>query len=60
MKNANESLESQKKIFELHLNDLQGVDAYEASTRVTSLKALLEASYTLTSRIQQLSLVNFL
>ncbi|WP_137135693.1 flagellar hook-associated family protein [Rhizobium sp. FKY42] len=60
VKNANESLESQKKIFELHLNDLQGVDAYEASTRVTSLKALLEASYTLTSRIQQLSLVNFL
>lgn len=60
VKTANDTLEAQKKIFELHLNDLQGVDAYEASTRVTSLKALLEASYTLTSRIQQLSLVNFL
>lgn len=57
---ANESLEAQKKIFEVHLNDLQGVDAYEASTKVTSLQALLEASYTLTSRIQQLSLVNYL
>lgn len=60
IKKADDSLEAQKKIFEVHLNDLQGVDAYEASTRVTSLKSLLEASYTLTSRIQQLSLVNFL
>lgn len=60
VKKADETLEAQKKIFDVHLNDLQGVDAYEASTRVTSLKALLEASYTLTSRIQQLSLVNFL
>lgn len=57
---ANDSLEAQKTIIETHLNDLQGVDAYEASTRVTSLQALLEAAYTLTSRIQQLSLVNFL
>lgn len=60
IKTANESLEAQKKIFEVHLNDLQGVDAYEASTKVTSLQALLEASYTLTSRIQKLSLINFL
>lgn len=57
---SNDALEAQKKIIEVHLNDLQGVDAYEASTRVTSLQALLEAAYTLTSRIQQLSLVNFL
>jgi flagellar hook-associated protein 3 FlgL len=57
---ADDALEAQKKIFEVHLNDLQGVDAYEASTRVTSLQALLEAAYTLTSRIQQLSLVNYL
>ncbi|MFD1746000.1 flagellar hook-associated family protein [Rhizobium helianthi] len=60
IKKANESLAAQKKIFEVHLNDLQGVDAFEASTRVTSLQALLEASYTLTSRIQKLSLINFL
>lgn len=57
---ANDSLEAQKGIIELSLNDLQGVDPYEASTRVTSLQAQLEAAYTLTSRIQQLSLVNYL
>ncbi|MDO1581035.1 flagellar hook-associated family protein [Rhizobium oryzicola] len=60
VKVANDSLDAQKKIIDTHLNDLQGVDAYEASTRVSSLKALLEAAYTLTSRIQQLSLVNYL
>jgi flagellar hook-associated protein 3 FlgL len=60
VKQADETLEAQKTIIETHLNDLQGIDAYEASTRVTSLQALLEAAYTLTSRIQQLSLVNFL
>jgi flagellar hook-associated protein 3 FlgL len=58
--NSNDALEAQKTIIETHLNDLQGVDAYEASTRVTSLEALLEAAYSLTSRIQQLSLVNYL
>ncbi|TRL43020.1 flagellar hook-associated family protein [Rhizobium straminoryzae] len=60
VKEADDSLAAQKTIIETHLNDLQGVDAYEASTRVTSLQALLEAAYTLTSRIQKLSLVNFL
>ncbi|WP_137132512.1 flagellar hook-associated family protein [Rhizobium sp. FY34] len=60
LKNANESLAAQKDILELNLNALQGVDPYEASTRVTSLQAQLETAYTLTSRIQQLSLVNFL
>ncbi|WP_377298454.1 flagellar hook-associated family protein [Rhizobium sp. SGZ-381] len=60
VKQADDTLEAQKTIIETHLNSLQGIDAYEASTRVTSLQALLEAAYTLTSRIQKLSLVNFL
>lgn len=60
VKKADESLEAQNKIIETHLNDLQSVDAYEASTRVKGLEALIEASYTLTARLQQLSLVNFL
>ncbi|MCM2472828.1 flagellar hook-associated family protein [Rhizobium sp. CG5] len=57
---ANESLAVQKDIIDTHLSDIVGVDAYEASTRVNNLLSLVEASYTLTSRIQQLSLVNFL
>ncbi len=60
VKKATESLSDQKVIIETHINELQGVDAYEASTRVSALQSLLEASYTLTSRIQKLSLVNYL
>lgn len=57
---ATQSLSDQKVIIETHLNELQGIDVYEASTKVTALQTLLEASYKLTSRIQQLSLVNYL
>lgn len=58
--NANTSLDAQKDIIENHLSDLTGVDAYEASTRVANLKALVEAAYSMTARLQQMSLVNFL
>ncbi len=60
VKKADESLQAQQNIIETHLNDLQSVDAYEASTRVKGLEALVETAYTLTARLQQLSLVNFL
>lgn len=57
---ANTALEAQIKIVKLHLGDLEGVDAYEASTRMNSLLAQVETSYQLTSRIQRLSLTDFL
>lgn len=57
---ATDSLEAQKTIIENSVSDLQSVDSYEAATRVTELQSLLEAAYTLTSRIQQLSLINYL
>ncbi len=40
--------------------DLEGVDTVEVASRLKSLLSLVDASYTLTARIQQLSLVNFL
>jgi len=60
VKQANTSMQSQIKIVETSLNDLQGVDAYEASTRVNALLSQVETSYTLTAKIQKLSLVNYL
>ncbi|MDO9418252.1 flagellar hook-associated family protein [Pararhizobium sp.] len=60
VKKADTSIEAQIKIVKLHVGDLEGVDAYEATTRMKSLLAQVETSYTLTSRLQQLSLVNFL
>ncbi|MGO7360529.1 flagellin, partial [Rhizobium ruizarguesonis] len=37
-----------------------GVDPYEASTLVKTLETQLETAYTIVSKIQQLSLVNYL
>lgn len=60
VKDANASLGAQKDIIDTQLGNLTGVDAYEASTRLNNLKSLIETSYTLTSRLQKLSLVNYL
>ncbi len=57
---ASERIKVQTDLFERHLTDLQGIDPYEASTRVTDLLGHIEASYALTARIQQLSLLKFL
>ncbi|QEE46492.1 flagellar hook-associated family protein [Rhizobium sp. WL3] len=57
---ADASLRIQVDIIETSLSGKIEVDAYEASTRVNSLLSMVEASYTLTARIQGLSLVNYL
>jgi flagellar hook-associated protein 3 FlgL len=60
IKVANTSLQAQKKIIETHLIDLEGVDTYEAKTRLDLLQQQIEIAYSLTSRLQQMSLVNYL
>jgi flagellar hook-associated protein 3 FlgL len=60
VKKANDSLEAQKTIVRNHLGSLEGIDPYEAATRMTALQTQLEASYSLTARIQRLSLMNYL
>ena len=57
---ATDRIKSQVALFQRNLNDLEGVDPYEASTKITSLLGQIETSYALTARMQQLSLVNFL
>jgi flagellar hook-associated protein 3 FlgL len=57
---ANTSLEVQIKLINTHITDLEGVDTYDASTRMNTLLTQMETSYTLTGRIQQLSLIDFL
>lgn len=39
---------------------LEGVDSYEAATRLNTLVTQLEASYAVTARMQRLSLLNYL
>jgi len=57
---ANDALSAQKDIIQNRVLDLQGVDKEEAATKVNSLQTQLETAYTIVSKIQQLSLVNYL
>jgi flagellar hook-associated protein 3 FlgL len=52
-------LQAQVDIVKLNLDDLEGVDVYAASTKITALTNQMEISYNLTARISQLSLVNY-
>jgi flagellar hook-associated protein 3 FlgL len=47
-------------LFQNNISDLEGVDPYEAATRVSLLQQQIETSYALTARMQQLSLVKYL
>lgn len=42
------------------IGEYENVDAYEAATRLTALETQLEASYTVTARLAELSLLNYL
>jgi flagellar hook-associated protein 3 FlgL len=57
---ANASLNAQVAILSTSIKDMEGIDTYEAATRVTTLESQLSLAYTLTSRIQNLSLLNYL
>lgn len=57
---ASERVSMQASLFENRILDMEGVDPYEASTRVADLLSSIETSYALTARIQQLSLLRFL
>ena len=57
---ANETLLAQKTIIDTQFKNLVSVDQYETKTRLATLMTQLETSYTITAKIQQLSLVNFL
>ena len=53
-------ISAQSTLLKSSASDLDSVDTYALSSRVTQLQTQLEASYSLTSRLQQLSLVNYL
>ncbi|WP_419909679.1 flagellar hook-associated family protein [Hoeflea sp.] len=57
---ANESIQIQVDLMSIYIGELENVDVYEASTRLNLLLTQVETSYTLTARIQQLSLTNYL
>ncbi len=50
----------EKVLLTSSFQDLTGKDQYEAATQLKELEANLEASYLLTSRLSNLSLLNYL
>lgn len=57
---ANDRISSQMDVLATHIGSLEDVDPYEASTRVNDLITQLETAYTVTGRLQQLSLLDYL
>ncbi len=57
---ATARLESQSSILELRILQLEGVDQYEASTDLTTALTQLEISFSLTARMQRVSIMNYL
>jgi flagellar hook-associated protein 3 FlgL len=57
---ASGRMKMQAELFERMIIDTEGVDPYEAASRVQDLLSHIENSYALTARIQQLSLLRFL
>lgn len=60
VRNASETMGVQSNTILLQLQDIEGVDQTEAAARVNGLMIQIEAAYTLTSRISQLSLTKYL
>jgi len=57
---ANSRMSIQIDIIATHINLLETVDPYEASTRVAALMNQVETAYAMTARIQNLSLLKYL
>src|SRR5690606_9937833 len=57
---ANERMDLQKVFFDETLGKLEGVDPAEAKTRVDGFMTQIQMSYSLTSQLRQLNLINFL
>jgi flagellar hook-associated protein 3 FlgL len=60
LEEANERMTMQIDLFTQSITDLEGIDPYEASSKVTSLMTQIEISYSLTARMQQMSLLKYL
>ena len=57
---STELLKHRNDILNREIVSLEGVDQYEVSTRINLLTTQLEASYSITARINRLNLMNYL
>lgn len=56
----NQRMKDRAEIFTNRILDLEGVDEYEAATRISQLQTRLQASYAVTARLSQLSFLNYM
>jgi flagellar hook-associated protein 3 FlgL len=57
---ANSRMSIQSDIMTKHISALEGVDPYEASSRLSALMTQVETAYAMTARIEKLTLLNYL
>jgi flagellar hook-associated protein 3 FlgL len=57
---ATNQMSLQMNILSTQIGNLESVNTYEVSTRITDLQTQIETSYSLTAQLQQLSLVKYL
>jgi flagellar hook-associated protein 3 FlgL len=60
VESASEQISLQMSFLSTHVANLTNVDTYEVSSRLMELQTQLEASYSLTAQLRQLSLVHYL
>ncbi len=58
--NANSQMSAQMNVLATQVSNLESVNPYEAATRVSELQTQIEASYSLTSQLHNLALVDYL
>ena len=52
--------ENTTRILNAAIVDIEGIDGYEAASRLANLQSQMEITYTLTARLSKLSLVNYI
>lgn len=57
---ANQTISLQRTAISSQIGSLENVDPYEASTRLSSLMTQIETAYTITGKIQQLTLSKYI
>ena len=60
IKISNDKMSAQLNVFNTHIDNLEKVDPFEASARVTTLLTQIETAYALTSRVQRLTILNYI
>ncbi|WP_163851537.1 flagellin [Pseudooceanicola aestuarii] len=60
IEDANQRFADRIDLYNLRILDLEGVDEYEAATRLSNLGTQLQASYAVSAQLSQLSFLNFM